>query len=62
MQMSEEQQEELDDLLDSQQEATLTKVQQARLDTVMQVYRRGLVRKAQAIKVAVDRGLMPPLG
>jgi hypothetical protein len=62
MQMSEEQQAELSDLLDSQQETKLTKAQQIRLDTLMQIYRRGLVRKAQALKVAVDRGLMPPLG
>ena len=62
MHMSEDQQLELSDLLDSQREAKLTKMQQERLDTLMQIYRRGLVRKAQAVKVAVDRGLMPPLG
>ena len=62
LQMSEDQQAELNDLLDSQREASLTKSQQARLDALMQIYRRGLVRKAQAVKVAVDRGLMPPLG
>jgi hypothetical protein len=27
----------------------------------MGVYRSGLVRKAQAVKVAVERGLRPPL-
>jgi hypothetical protein len=27
----------------------------------MQVYRRGLVHKARALKVAVERGLRPPL-
>jgi hypothetical protein len=62
MQMSEDQQSELNELLDSQREAQLTNVQQTRLDVLMQIYRRGLVRKAQAVKVAVDRGLMPPLG
>lgn len=33
----------------------------ARLDELMHLYRRGLVRKAQALKVAVERGLRPPL-
>jgi hypothetical protein len=28
---------------------------------LMGIYRRGMVRKAQALKVAVDRGLQPPL-
>jgi hypothetical protein len=31
------------------------------LDSLMGIYRRGMVRKAQALKVAVDRGLQPPL-
>jgi hypothetical protein len=28
----------------------------------MAVYRRGMVRKAQALKEAVERGLRPPIG
>jgi len=31
------------------------------LDELMQVYRGGLVRKARALKVAVERGLRPAL-
>jgi hypothetical protein len=31
------------------------------LDELMQVYRSGLVRKARALKVAVERGLRPAL-
>jgi hypothetical protein len=31
-----------------------------RLEDLLQIYRRGMVRKAQAHKVAVERGLQPP--
>jgi hypothetical protein len=60
--MSDQQQATLSDLLDQSRENRLNETARARLEQLMQVYRRGLVRKAQAIKVAVDRGLMPPLG
>jgi hypothetical protein len=36
-------------------------MQRQRLDELMQVYRHGWVRKAQALQVAVQRGLRPPL-
>lgn len=62
MQLSGEQQAEMQDLLNRQREGDLTAVEQERLDILMQIYRKGLVRKAKAIKAAVDRGLMPPLG
>jgi hypothetical protein len=62
LQMSDDQQAELNDLLEGQREAQLSQTEQARLDMLMQIYRRGLVRKAQAVRVAVERGLMPPLG
>jgi len=61
MQMDPKQQEELSDLLARNREGLLNEEEHARLDELMQVYRRGLVRKAQAIKVAVERGLRPPL-
>ena len=32
------------------------------LETLMRLYRVGLVRKAEAIKIAVGRNLRPPLG
>jgi hypothetical protein len=35
--------------------------ERGRLDALMQTYRHGMVRKAQALKVAVARGLQPPL-
>ena len=50
-------QESLSDLLERNQEGTLDPVERQRLDDLMRTYRTGLVRKAQAIKLAVDRGL-----
>ncbi len=61
MQMKAEQQEELGDLLARNREQLLNGAEQARLDELMRIYRQGLVRKAQAIKIAVERGLRPPL-
>jgi hypothetical protein len=62
MRMGEEQQEELGALLERQREQSLDGLQRARLDGLMAVYRRGQVNKARAAKVAVERGLIPPLG
>ncbi len=59
MQMSDAHQQELSDLLAQQREQPLAATEQARLDELLLVYRRGMVRKAQAIKVAVERGLQP---
>ena len=61
MQMSAEQQAELGDLLAHNREGSLSTDQHSRLEDLMHIYRRGLVRKAQALKVAVERGLRPPL-
>ena len=54
-------QEELSDLLARNREGPLNPTDHDRLEELMQTYRRGLVRKAQALKVAVERGLRPPL-
>jgi hypothetical protein len=51
----------LSDLLDRNQEGDLDEAGRRRLDELMRTYRLGLVRKAQAIKVAVNRGLRPRL-
>lgn len=56
-----EEQSTLSELLDRQREGILTPADRQALDAVMGAYRRGLVRKAQAMKVAVERGLRPPL-
>jgi hypothetical protein len=61
LQMEAAQQEELTDLLAGHREGHLGEAERARLDELMHIYRRGLVRKAQALKVAVERGLRPPL-
>ena len=59
--MSEDQQRALGALLARQREGRLDGVERQRLNELMDIYRRGMVQKAQALKVAVDRGLQPPL-
>ncbi|MEZ4711931.1 MAG: hypothetical protein R3A44_32395 [Caldilineaceae bacterium] len=61
LQLPEHLQSELSNLLNLNREEQLNSDQRTRLDELMQLYRRGLVRKAQAIKEAVNRGLRPPL-
>jgi hypothetical protein len=60
-QMETGQQEELGDLLARNREGQLDESKRGRLDELMGVYRRGLLRKAQALKTAVDHGLRPRL-
>jgi hypothetical protein len=55
-------QEELSDLVARNREGVLQGAERERLDELMRTYRRGLVRKAQALKTAVERGLRPRLG
>ena len=57
IQMETEQQEVFSDLLARNQEGELNEVEVKKLDELMQVYRHGLLRKAKALKVAVERGL-----
>jgi len=61
MQMAGEDQEALSHLLARNREGQLDDTDCTRLDALMQMYRRGLVRKAQACKVAVVRGLRAAL-
>ena len=56
-----DQEEALSQLLERNQEEKLSTVKRDRLKELMRVYRAGLVRKAQALKVAVTRGLRPRL-
>ncbi|HVO71042.1 MAG TPA: hypothetical protein VMT24_13410 [Aggregatilineaceae bacterium] len=49
------------DLLNKQQAGTLADNEQPELLALMQVYQEGLLRKAQALKEAVHRGLREPL-
>lgn len=61
LEMELEQQQVLGELLEQNREGTLTKEEAQQFEGLMQVYRKGLVRKANALKVAVERGLRPAL-
>ena len=61
LELSKADQTRLSDLLARQREGSLADADRPALDALMGTYRRGLVRKAQALKVAVERGLRPPL-
>jgi hypothetical protein len=56
-QLADQDQKELSCLLTRNREGQPDNVDRARLHALMQMYRRGLVRKAQAWNVAVARGL-----
>ena len=60
LEMSQREQDELSALLARQREGTLDDAARRRLDELMASSRRGMVQKAQALKVAVERGLRPP--
>jgi hypothetical protein len=47
-------------LIEMHHERELTRTERLRLDELMKDYRRMLVRKAQALEVAIARGLVPP--
>jgi len=55
------QQEELHEFLDRNREGALNKSEHDRLDQLMALYRRGLLLKAQAWRIAVRRGLKSSL-
>jgi hypothetical protein len=55
--MTDDDQAEMSQLLEQHREGLLTETAQQRLDALMQIYRTGMVRKAEAWKVAVERGL-----
>jgi hypothetical protein len=61
LQMESEQDARLSDLLDRQQSGILTEIERIELQTLMQIYQEGLLRKATALSEAVKRGLMEPL-
>ncbi len=56
-----EQEEALGALLEQNREGTLSTEDRRRLDEAMRAYERGLLRKSQALRVAVERGLRAPL-
>jgi hypothetical protein len=59
MRMSDDEQSSLSDLLGRQSELAAT--ERTQLEELLATYRRGLVLKARATKVAVSRGLIPRL-
>ena len=61
LQLEPEQDERLSELLDRQQEGIITEAEQIELSSLMQIYQEGLLRKATALKEAVQRRLMEPL-
>ena len=62
MRMSETQQSEMSDLLADQRENQLTEKGANQLENLLSINRRGMVLKARAVVVAVQRGLLAPLG
>jgi hypothetical protein len=62
LQMSESEQKQMSLLLGKQRENELQLGESEQLDGLLHTYRRGMVRKAEAWKVAVDRGLRARLG
>jgi len=60
-QMDVEQQEILSDLLALNREDIIGDQDAKKMDELMQIYRQGTLRKAQALNIAVKRGLIPDL-
>ena len=52
----------LSELLALQRESQLTETTRQELNELMRLYEEGSVRKAQALRVAVERGLYEPSG
>jgi len=59
--LAEEEESTLSDLLDRNREGQLDAAGRRRLDELMRQYEQGLLRKARALRVAVQRGLIQPL-
>jgi hypothetical protein len=61
LQLTEQQQDALSHLLTLNREGTLDAAGRDQLDELMRLYEHGLLRKAQALRIAVQRGLISPL-
>ncbi|MFN8372092.1 MAG: hypothetical protein U0694_04360 [Anaerolineae bacterium] len=59
--MADEQGERITDLADKQQRGVLTESERAELAALTEIYQVGLLRKAQGLREAVERGLMKRL-
>jgi predicted DNA-binding protein len=61
LQLASDQDQRLSSLLDKQQAGTLIEIEGSELSALMQVYQESLLRKAQALREAVQLGLREPL-
>ena len=61
LEMEPDQDTRLSELLDRQQAGLMTESERLELQTLMQIYQEGLLRKATALGEAVKRGLVEPL-
>ena len=61
MMMEEEQDKKMSELLAQQRENTIDEEGRKRLAQLMQLYEKGMLRKSQALREAVQRGLRAPL-
>lgn len=61
LRLTDEQDASLSELLERNREGTLDADGQRELDEMMRLYEHGLLRKSQALRVAVQRGLREPL-
>ena len=61
LQMSPTQQKIMDEFQEKNGEGALTNDERRQFDALMEIYEDALLRKAQALRVAVERGLIAPL-
>ena len=61
LQMSPAQQKLMDEFQEKNGEGELTDDERRQFDALMEIYEDALLRKAQALRVAVERGLIAPL-
>ena len=61
MQLAQDLHDTLGELLALKRESRLDRRQQACVDELMNAYKHGMMRKARALKVAAERGLLAPL-
>ncbi|NJL81960.1 MAG: hypothetical protein HC890_01380 [Chloroflexaceae bacterium] len=61
-QMEANDQAQLSELLAQQREGDLSSDEQQKLDSLMEIYRQGLIEKARATQIAVERKLRSSLG
>jgi H2-forming N5,N10-methylenetetrahydromethanopterin dehydrogenase-like enzyme len=59
--LSPEQETSLGELLEQNRELRIDENGRSRLDELMRIYEQGLLRKSQALRIAVQRGLRQPL-